>query len=230
MIEQSRMGKWQHLSISFLSELVLHSATVRNLGLSCILSLVMSGCFIVEGSLYRTELAVVLRADNTEYFEKTFEEKLGRSLGRLPQRKGDTLRTVGFFNGGLSNKPAYLMKMGISEVFVLRSDVLTPDDHMYQRLGARFRLGLSDDGNTWGNASSYVKDHSKRELEIENENLIKSGGAVDSVSISYLITRVENYPYAEYEIICRSLKKGFEAEVEARNVAFYMVTGRKYMY
>lgn len=203
---------------------------MRNLGLSCILSLALSGCFIVEGSLYRTELNVVLRADNTEYYEKTLEEKMGRSLGKLPQRKGDTLHTVGYFNGGPWGRPAYLMKMGIGEVFVLRSDVLTPDDQIYQRLGARFRLGLTEDANTWGYAYLYVKDHSKGEFEIYDENLIKSGGAVDSVSISYLITRAENYPYAEYEIICRSLKKGFEAEVEARNVAFYMVTGRKYMY
>lgn len=195
-----------------------------------IVMLFASGCMLIDGRFYRTNLQVVLKKDQPDYFATDPQELLGGYLGTLPLLRGDSIATVGYFTGGMLNRAAYMMRLDGKEVFVLRSDVLTPDDLLYERLGPKFTLYVSEDELAWMRAEDYITAHSLAGVEVVNESLIKTKGTSDTLAISYLVTRVDQHDQYEYEIICESLRKDFEPYIEASALAFYMATGRKYVY
>ncbi|MBS1538321.1 MAG: hypothetical protein JST20_11300 [Bacteroidetes bacterium] len=192
-----------------------------------LLLVLVSGCFLFQGSLYRSNLKVVLIKDNPGFVGKDSDEKPSGYLGTLPLRIGDTITTIGRYSGGFE-ATYYLILEHQKEVYISRADVLTPDDQLYQRLRSRFTLSFSEDEAAWGRASVYVKNHTVIPIGIVSENLLKTQSNNDSTAINYLITRVEQSNNVEYEIVCRSRRPDFNPNMEAKQLAFYMITGRKY--
>jgi hypothetical protein len=186
------------------------------------------GCFLLSGKLYRSELKVVLVNDKPSYYRMTGDQSPGDRIGTLDKLAGDTITTIGKYGGGAWTNSYYLIMVGAQQVYLLRSEVLTPDDQIYRRLGDKFKLPLIEDEDAWSRALDYVKDQPSSVIEVSNESLIKTKSSSDTSSISYLLTRVEQDTLVEYEIICKSLRKDFDPSREANQLAFYMVTGRTY--
>ena len=192
-----------------------------------VLLTISSGCFLLEGSLRRGNSSVLLMKDHPQYVEKDAQDKPMGAVGNLPNRKGETINTIGFYSGGLQTS-YFLVVANKKEVYISRADVLTPDDQLYQSLGSKFKLKPAEDYAAWSRALQYVKNQSSLPLEIANDNLIKSKSTHDTASVSYIITRVPGRMHVEYEIVCQSNHKDFYLNAEANQVAFYMVTGRVY--
>jgi len=187
----------------------------------------LSSCFLFLGSLSRSKLNVVLIKDNPKYIGKDREERPIGNLGTLPMHKGETLLTIGRYGGGIEQN-YFLISYNGQEVYIYRDDVLTPDDVLYQKLGSKFKVSISEDTYVRERAKGYINQHSHSDIEISTENLLKTKSVSDSSAISFIVTRVVQVNTVEYEIICKSLKPGFDANIEANQLAFFMVTGRTY--
>ena len=186
------------------------------------------GCFLLSGKLYRSELKVVLVNDKPSYHDKAEDEAPGNRIGTLDKMAGDTITTIGKYGGGVWANSYYLTIVGSQQVYILRSELLTPDDQIFRRLGDKFKLPIAADEDAWSRALDYIKDQPASVIEVANESLIKTKSSTDTSSISYLLTRVEQDTLVEYEIICKSLRRDFGPNHEANQLAFYMVTGRRY--
>ncbi len=194
--------------------------------------LLLQGCFIINllpsGKLSRYTQQVVLDKDYPVYYAMNADETPGMKIGTLRERAGDTITTLGLFSGGVRFATYFLIMTDSNEVYIDRQDVLTPDDQLFRRLGNPFSVAFREDFDAWDRARDYIRSHTDVPIEIANDNLIKTSSVSDSTSIHYLVTRLVKSKNVEYEIICRSFLPNFNADREARRMAFYMVTGRKY--
>lgn len=209
----------------------------RFLGMNTIMvvlvSLSLQGCFIFSffpsGKLSRYTQRVVLRNDVPAYYAIDEKGSPGKKIGALSSHTGDTLTTLGYYSGDIWESTTYfLIKVEGQEVYIDRHDALTADDQIMRRLRIPFSLTHKEDEYAWRRAMDYIKSSSSPPIEIASDVLIKTSSVSDSTSISYLVMRVVLSDSVEYEIICKSFLPRFDADTEARHMAFYMVTGRRY--
>jgi hypothetical protein len=82
----------------------------------------------------------------------------------------DTLTTIRHSGGDLIQQNSDLMIVNHQEVYISRTDVWTIDELLYNRLGNKFKLSLTEDQYAWPRANEYVKSHSIAPVEIGSGN------------------------------------------------------------
>lgn len=193
------------------------------------LSFAMVGCVIFAGSLQGSTELLSMINDQAHYYQKSDEGPRGIA-GKLTLRAGDTITAIGYWKKGMLTGSFYLINYNGAQVFVNRFDVHTGDDRRFQRVRGPFLVPTSNDLEAWRRAQAYVKNSSPYPIEVSNANLIKTAGATDTLGTAYTITRVPQGANAEYEVVCYSIRKGFDTELAAQQLGYYLLTGSWYTF
>lgn len=201
-----------------------------------LLTATMAGCSSCAGSFERraTRVRIFLDVDRPAIYELGPEGEPGDAIGQLERKAGDTLWCTGIWHQAAIGNVYYLVEDSGREVFIMRDNALNEDDRLRVRLGTTFRLPPLYAHAAWERAKKYFASDTTTPLEIATDNLLKTKASNDSNSIAYTVTRVEiedqtNFQI-EHQIICTSPRKKFNGTYAASLLAFYMYTGRYYVY
>jgi hypothetical protein len=190
----------------------------------------VQGCGLLEYQIYYSHQNMVLLNDHQSYREVGESDAPGQIIGTLDKLAGDTITTIGRYDGLFASSSSFVILVDSQEVYIPRMSVLGFDDYLYRQLGSRFSLSHEENTSAWWYAREYISHRSSIPLEVEGDNVIRTKNSNDSSAIHYSVTRsvVENR--VVYNIVCRSSQPGFIAENEAHQMAFFMATGRVYVY
>jgi hypothetical protein len=193
-----------------------------------LLVLFIGGCAAFRSELVRDTRRMIVVTEHATTYALNADGTAGPAAGTFEAHTGDTIVSYGSRYGGIM-EPSYILvaSRGV-EVYVKAGDVLTEDDHLWRRVGPSFRLTRAEDQTAWGRAISYVVHQTGNRIEHSSYHLIQTEAPVDSTSVGYLVTRIPAGNWVEYQITCRSKRKGFDSTEAAHKLAFYMASGREY--
>jgi len=192
------------------------------------LLLLCNSCGLFSGRIRYGTYRVILMKNNPPTYAIQSDGTCGNSLGIFKGNIGDTVLAKGVHIGGLIELPHYLVASDSSDVYLNDPDVLWEDDYLYSNLGSSFQLSTAADPTAWGRATLYVSTRTDAHIEVASDNLIQTRHSKADSVVSYSIVRIPNGQMVQYQITCECRKKNFNPEYPAKQLAFYMSTGREY--